>query len=411
MKKIKDMLNAKKETFKLGEGKKQDFSKRKFYSRTRKLKRWYFLYVTTTVTTVILVALLLLFGVGSNNRPLRDTLKFTNFADKVASWFSDLDFSGSDGNKAETDDGYTRHPMNGQDQNKEEQTDSGKEDTEVGKDFGGIYDFDYSDVPEGCTPIIPMDLSLSSYGAYYINNATGYSPDTKMLLDKALDSRQEVVRLSAQKSPVVLIIHTHATEAYSDDGAKYVEDINGFARTSDTQKSVVAVGETVSNVLNKKGIPTVHCKILHDNVQYKDSYARAEETVRKYLEEFPSIKLVIDIHRDSIVKSSGEIVRPVTEMNGKPLAQMMCVVGSDWKGEECPNWENNLSLALKLRESLENKCQNVCRPVFLKGNTYNQELAKYSLLVEIGSSGNSLEEAQRSAELLGISLSELILKI
>ena len=173
----------------------------------------------------------------------------------------------------------------------------------------------------------------------------------------------------------------------------------------------MAVGKTIADILNKNGIPTVHCTIMHDSVQYKDSYARAEETIKNYLEEYPTIKLVIDVHRDSIIKSSGEIVRPVAELDGEAAAQIMCVVGSDCAGDDCPDWENNLSLALKLRSSLNSQCENICRPVFLKPNTYNQELAPFSLLLEVGASGNSLEEAQRSAELIGKSLVTLVQEI
>ena len=136
-----------------------------------------------------------------------------------------------------------------------------------------------------------------------------------------------------------------------------------------------------------------------------------EETIKKYLEEYPTIKLVIDVHRDSIVKSSGEMVRPVAELDGEAAAQIMCVVGSDWEGDGYPDWENNLSLALKLREKLNSEQYNICRPVNLKGHTYNQELSAFSLLLEVGAAGNSLVEAQRSAKLIGEKLCELLKEI
>ena len=86
----------------------------------------------------------------------------------------------------------------------------------------------------------------------------------------------------------------------------------------------------------------------------------------------------------------------------------MCVVGSSYGGEDCPNWEGNLALALKLRESLNAKCDDLCRPPYLKSSTYNQELAPYSLLIEAGASGNSLEEVQRSMAILAQVLRELL---
>ena len=117
---------------------------------------------------------------------------------------------------------------------------------------------------------------------------------------------------------------------------------------------------------------------------------------------------MIDLHRDSVVKSTGELVRPVTAVDGEAVAQVMCVVGSDWGGQENPNWQGNLSLALKLREELNQKYQNLCRPAYLRASTYNQELAPYSLLLEVGASGNSLAEAKRSASLIADALAKFI---
>lgn len=413
MKKSQEKLKSKDEAPRIEGRKNQEYARARggfFKRRERTFRNWYRIYIATTLATVLTVILLLVFGVGSNNVALSDSIKIGAFADKVADFFTGIDFSmHKNSDTQETDEGgFVKLPSNNQGSLSDTDTDF---DTEVGKDGDGLYDYDYSVVPEGYTPIIPMDLSLSSYGSSYINNSTGYTPDVISLINKKLKADNGYVQLSASTSPQVLIIHTHGTEGYSDDGAKYCKDSDDYARTSDARKSVVAVGETICDILNKSGIPTAHCKIMHDSIQYKDSYARAEETIKQYLEEYPTIKLVIDIHRDSIIKSTGEIVRPVTDLEGKAAAQVMCVVGSSWEGDVCPNWENNLSLALKLRENLNDKCENICRPVFLKGHTYNQEIAPYSLLIEVGSSGNSLDEAQRSAVLIGAALSELANKI
>lgn len=272
-----------------------------------------------------------------------------------------------------------------------------------------LYFFDRNSVPKGETAIIPMDLSLSSYGAEYINNSTGYSPDTAKLLASELKDNINIEYLASSGSPVVLIVHTHATEGYSAHGAiSYLETGGEYARTSDIKSNVVAVGKTLADELNKAGISTIHSTVLHDAVQYKDSYARSEETIRQYLERYPSIRLVIDLHRDAIVRSNGDLVRPVALSEGEAAAQVMCVVGSDWGGQKCSNWEGNLALALKLREKLNSKTEGICRPPYLKSSTYNQELAPYSLLLEMGASGNSLEEAKRSAKLVAEALLTLI---
>ncbi len=275
----------------------------------------------------------------------------------------------------------------------------------------GLYEYDYSKVPNGHTPIVPMDLSLYKNGDLYINNSTGYKPDIEGLLNSSLSS-PTVDYLSSTNAPTVLIVHTHGTEAYSSDGAISYED-NGseIARSDDIRQNVVSVGAVMAEILNEKGISTLHCTVMHDSIQYKDSYSRAEETIKQYMEKYPSIKLVIDLHRDSIVKSSGELVRPVTLVDGNAAAQIMCVVGSDWGGGYCPNWQDNLSLALKLRQRLNAKYTNICRPTDLRSQSFNQELAPYSLLLEIGSSGNSRKEAMICAALVANELAELILQI
>lgn len=272
-----------------------------------------------------------------------------------------------------------------------------------------LYQFDYSVVPDGEIPIIPMDLSLIEYGDSYIHNQTGLNPDTEALLRQNLKKDQHPEYLAVSQGPQVLIVHTHGTEAYSSDGAvSYVDDGSEIARSCDPEKSVVAVGKVLADALNRAGISTLHCTILHDEAQYKDSYSRAEDTIRGYLEQYPTIRLVIDVHRDSILKSTGEMVRPVSLINGEASAQVMCVVGSSWGGEDNPNWEGNLALALQLRQGLNQAYGNLCRPPYLKPSTYNQEIAPYSLLLEVGSSGNSLAEAKRSAEAIANILSTIV---
>ena len=118
--------------------------------------------------------------------------------------------------------------------------------------------------------------------------------------------------------------------------------------------------------------------------------------------------MVIDVHRDSILKSTGELVRPVTEVNGDAAAQLMFVVGGS---DSSVYWQQNLALALNLRQTLNEKYNDICRPPYLKTSNYNQDLVPYSILIEAGSSGNSLEEVTVSAKLFAESLSEYFKKI
>ena len=347
-----------------------------------KISRWYKLYLATTLSAVCLTAIFLAVGISSK-------ISLPN-VENIASGllYGELtDISGGVSyNKNEIKDNYDNVfdvsdgiliPSKDPDDSSTVVVPDRTPETEK----SDIYAFDYSKVPEGETAIIPMDLSLSSNGSTYIYNSTGYSPDLQALLASSFTTESKPIYLTNTTAPLVLIVHTHGTESYSADGAiSYLDDGREIARSENTSENVVAVGTVISDILNQNGIPTLHCTIMHDRVQYKDSYARAEETIRQYLEKYPSIKLVIDLHRDAVVKSTGELVRPVTEIDSEAVAQVMCVVGSDWGGEACPSWQNNLSLSLKLRDALNSKYGNLCRPTYLRASTYNQELAPYSLL-------------------------------
>lgn len=267
-----------------------------------------------------------------------------------------------------------------------------------------IYDFDYSLVKEGEKAIVPLDLSLSDYGSGYIYNDTSYELDILNIIKGEL----YLPRCDSGGEPLVLIIHTHTTEAFCEENIFSYKNGYGFARSEDSSKNVVALGKTVSDILNGNGIPTLHCEMFHDSGSYMGSYMRSAETIKKYLAEYPSIKYVFDIHRDSIVKSNGELVRPVTAIDGKAVAQIMCVVGTDENISSDFDWERNLSLAVKIREDLNRKYANLARGTCLRPSAYNQQYAEVAMLFEIGSDGNTLEEAQNAAEILAYELVGLI---
>ena len=375
---------------------------------TLKYRRWYITYLVTASLVLIGTLALLLFGVGESGEGLIGDFGFQKIADKVLSSTVDIafgDFFAVNNSKPNTP---APDLLNPSDKHQNSSSSADKKPSEDNKDpKPSIYDFDYSKVPEGHTPIIPMDLSLVAYGGNYINNSTGYSPALDYLLNKEIFGDNSGVDYSPDK-PRVLVLHTHSTESFAQNGAISCESFDSHGRSNDKTENVVAIGKIISDVLNQQGICAVHCTVMHDSTQYKDSYANAAATIKKYLEKYPTIELVIDVHRDAVVKSSGEIVKAITEVDGKAAAQVMCVVGTDFGGEDCPNWEDNLSLAQKLRNALNDSYKNLCRPTSLKASTYNQEFAKYSLLLEIGTSGNSLEESQISAELVAKAIAELL---
>lgn len=279
--------------------------------------------------------------------------------------------------------------------------------TEQPSERGSIYDFDLSAVPAGETPIIPFDLSYPSFGKGYIYNSTSYTPDTE-----ALSERRPSFFTGGDLSdaPLVLIVHTHGTEAYSPEGAVSYDGVDQLARSSDISLNVVAVGAEIARVLEGRGISCVHCTVMHDELSYRDSYSRSAATIQRYMEQYPSIRLVVDVHRDSVTDADGALLRPIADADGRTAAQLMMVVGSDESGAEHPTWQDNLSLALILRGMLDQKCENLCRPVCLRPSAYNQQYAPLSILLEVGASGNYLSEALVAGEAFADTLADLIKK-
>ncbi len=256
-------------------------------------------------------------------------------------------------------------------------------------------------------PVISLDLSQKQLGENYIVNETGYTPDIEKLRNSS--EGIEALAIDSKNLPSVLIIHTHGTESYLDEEKNYYTEKDGeISRTKDKEKNVVKIGKIITDMLNEAGIKTIHCDILHDEESYQDSYTRAAESIKSYLAKYPSIKYVFDIHRDAILKSDGSLVKAVTKIDGESSAQIMTVIGSNYKGANFPDWERNLSVALKLKKLLDDENDTFSRPVYLRGAAYNQQYAPCSLLLEIGTSGNTLKEAEKAAEIAAKALIKLI---
>ena len=250
-------------------------------------------------------------------------------------------------------------------------------------------------------------LSLSSantiQSGVHISNKTGLNIDIQKLLNQGLP-----FEITNTKEPQVLIVHTHATEGYTvGDYGYYIKSQE--TRTRDNSKNVVRAGDVLADVLNKAGIKTINDATQHDYPSYTGSYSRSAETIKKYLKQYPTIKVVIDLHRDAITQSNNVKVKPTTEINGKKAAQIMLLCGAE-AGDvtNFPNWKENLRFNLALEKQLEEDYPTLCRPMSFKQCKYNFDLLNGSILIELGSEANTLEEALYSAELLGNSLVKVL---
>lgn len=240
-------------------------------------------------------------------------------------------------------------------------------------------------------PQLPANFSGADLSLLEINNLTGFPIDPEALL------QQDLTWDLTQEGPAVLILHTHATESYRNtDG--YVETAR--FRTLDESYNVVSIGTEVARILEAGGVQVLHDTTAHDSPSYSDAYSNARQTIRDYLEQYPSIRLVLDIHRDAAQNAAGEQVAYTSELGGQSAAQLMLVCGSDAGGLDYPNWEQNLSVAVKLQTALQRSAPGLCRPLNLRAQRYNQDLHPASVLVEVGAAGNSHDEAILAARAL-----------
>ena len=205
--------------------------------------------------------------------------------------------------------------------------------------------------------------------------------------------------------PQVLILHTHATECYAEaDG--WVSPYNN-GRTTDTAANMVAVGAELAAVLNAAGICTVQDTALHDHPSYNGSYGRSRAATEQWLAAYPSIKVVLDVHRDAI-ETDGVRIKPTAVINGQKAAQLMIISGADDGTMGMPAFWQNLRFAAALQAAVEESCDGLTRPVLFDYRNYNQQLTTGSLLLEIGGHGNTLEEAKYTARLVGQVLAQLL---
>ena len=240
-----------------------------------------------------------------------------------------------------------------------------------------------------------------SFGNAIIKNCTKYSAAE---IKTKLETPHSLSLL--ENSPQFLIYHTHATEAFENSDLGYF-DTAGTWRSTDPDRNMVSVGDVLTSVLTEKGFGVIHDGTMHDDPGYKGSYQRSAVTIKNHLSENPGITVCIDLHRDAIEPSETEIVKPTAVINGKKAAQIMIIAGCDDGTMDMPDFWENLRFAAALADKLEELYPGICRPILFDYRKYNMDLSPGLLLIEIGATGNTLAEAQYSAELLGNALFEL----
>ena len=235
-----------------------------------------------------------------------------------------------------------------------------------------------------------------------ITNRSGTAVDIAAALTRRL-----TVKWEDTDAPQVLILHTHTTEGYMTYEADYFNDEDRH-RTHDHTRNVCAVGDTVKRTLAAYGITAIHDTTVHDNPVYSGAYTRSAAVAERYLRQYPSIKIVLDLHRDSVM--DGEVmIQPTATVEGKKAAQMMLITGVvSTDALPHPHWQENLTLAAHWQAALDAVSPDLMRPLNLTASRYNQHLSPGWVLVEMGAEGNTIAEAVHSAQILGRTLAELL---
>jgi len=249
-------------------------------------------------------------------------------------------------------------------------------------------------------PIAALSIRPASSKGYveeqgiYIKNETTYAVDIGASLQKKID-----LKFSAD-GPDILIIHTHGSESYASPDKSYYLSTD-TDRSTDSSQNVIAVGEELKRVLTSKGLEVVHVTDLFDYPEYNGAYNRALDAIAATLEKYPSIQMVIDVHRDAMVSSDGIKYKTVAATGNEQVAQLMFVCGTDQGGLPHAGWQDNLRLVIRLQKLLNEKQPGLMRPISLRAARFNQHATSASILLEVGTSGNTLEEALEAVRLFG----------
>jgi len=274
-------------------------------------------------------------------------------------------------------------------------------------EFEAEYDDSITSVSEiDANPAVAkITVAPSSAAGYdyadkvYIKNGTNFEIDVRSYLESEIE-----IDLSRAE---VLIVHTHASEAFQSDG----EDIyipTDTERTEDKRYNVVRLGDELAEILKKRSIGVTHIREIFDYPSYTGSYTRTLEAIEKTLKENPKIQIVIDLHRDAMISSEGLIYRPISEVDSKNAAQIMLVMGTDEGGLKHPEWRKNLVLAVHLQKFVADRYETLMRPITLSKSRYNQHVTHGSMIIEVGASGNTLQEALYSTQLFGETLCDFL---
>lgn len=253
-----------------------------------------------------------------------------------------------------------------------------------------IINFELKEIPKIIYEIPQkFETKILENGKVEVGN-TKISNYSNLELD--LEVLSKPLELEVDSNTDFLIYHTHATESYTIENQK----IENY-RTTNSEYNMVAVGKALEKELEKREFSSLHDTILHDYPNYNGSYAHSLETVTKYMKS-KNFDFVLDIHRDAI--SSDLTYGPICEIEGESVAQLMFVIGTDASGLKHEEWMKNLKIALMIQNRANEMYPGLFRDINLSKSRYNQHVSNGAFIIEVGTTGNTLDEAKNSMKYL-----------
>lgn len=229
------------------------------------------------------------------------------------------------------------------------------------------------------------------YNGVFINNGTNYQLTQEMLTPDVEVNKNKVV-----------IYHTHTCESYTPT-EQYKYTASGNFRTIDLNFSVSRVGDELEKWLSTYGCTVIHDRTYHDYPAYNGSYSRSLVTAQNVLSTNQDADIVIDLHRDAI---ADETYGPRVKIGDEYVSQLMFVIGTDGANSAHTNWLQNLKFAIKVQQKANELYPGLFKPIILRNSEYNQHVAKAACIIEVGSTGNTLEESMGAMKYLARILEE-----
>ena len=222
---------------------------------------------------------------------------------------------------------------------------------------------------------------------------TNYSTNRNIDFEKILNSND---KFFSKASDDILLYTTHTSESYANsEGYKF--DYTSPRRTTDGQYNMLSIASTFASNLNNKGINTICSLTPHDYGEYNSAYSNSRRTVETLVYANPNASILIDVHRDAIEDLD---FAPKTELRGYKVASLMLVMGIGYDDGYNPYYEQNLKLALEIQILANKIYPGLFRPMIIRNSIYNQDIKESSFLVEVGASGNTIEEAKLATRCL-----------